>query len=104
MTTTVVRYQAHPERADENEALIRDVLDQLTSRRPDGLRYSVYRLADSTFVHIVETDDGVDDTALTSLPAFALFTGDIDRRVTDAPQAQPAARIGSYDGRRSVNA
>lgn len=101
MNTTVVRYQARPERADENEALVRAVIDELSSRRPDGVRYRVYRLADNTFVHIVETDDGTADTALTSLPAFARFAATINERVTGAPDAQPAARIGRYGERRS---
>ena len=104
MTTTVVRYHARPERADENEALIRHVFDELTSRRPEGVRYTVYRLADDTFVHIVEVVDGGDDTGLTSLPAFNRFTADINERVTGAPHAQPAAKLGSYHERRSADA
>lgn len=96
MTTTVVRYHARPERADENEALVRDVLDELTGRRPDGLRYHAYRLADDSFVHIIETDDGTDDTTLTSLPAFGRFATTITERVTGGPHAQPATKIGSF--------
>lgn len=96
MTTTVVRYQTRSERADDNEALIRDVVDALTGQQPDGLRYTVYRLADDTSVHIVETDEGSDDTALTGLAAFERFTGTIRERLAGGPVAQLAVRIGSY--------
>ena len=38
MTFTVVRYQTKPERADENEALVKDVFAELQAANPDGLR------------------------------------------------------------------
>jgi hypothetical protein len=36
MKTTVVRYQAKPEMADENQRLVEAVFDELAEREPEG--------------------------------------------------------------------
>ena len=46
MKATVVRYQAKPERADENQALVEKVFADLEARQPDGFTYKVFRLED----------------------------------------------------------
>ena len=61
MTTTVVRYQAKPERADENQQLIEAVFADLEARQPDGFTYKVFRLDDGvSFIHVVIEHDDVD--------------------------------------------
>jgi hypothetical protein len=42
----VIRYRTKPERAEENEHLIRDVFAELAEENPEGLRYAAFRLAD----------------------------------------------------------
>jgi hypothetical protein len=37
--TKVIRYKTHPEIADENECLIRDVFTELAEQQPPGLHY-----------------------------------------------------------------
>jgi len=44
MSSTVVRYQAKPDRADENQKLIEAVFADLDARRPKGFTYKVFRL------------------------------------------------------------
>ena len=39
MKATVVRYQAKPERADENQTLVEKVFADLEARQPDGFTY-----------------------------------------------------------------
>ena len=54
MKSIVVRYQAKPERADENQKLIEAVFAELDERQPEGFTYKVYRLEDGvSFVHVV---------------------------------------------------
>ncbi len=50
----VVRYQTKPDRADENQALIEKVFEDLEARQPEGFTYKVFRLEDGvSFVHVV---------------------------------------------------
>ena len=59
MKRTLIRYKAKPDRADENEALIRNVFKELHEKAPEGgTRYAVLRLADGSFVHIVHSEEG----------------------------------------------
>jgi hypothetical protein len=54
MKATVVRYQAKPERADENQTLVEKVFADLEARQPDGFTYKVFRLEDGvSFIHVV---------------------------------------------------
>jgi hypothetical protein len=46
MTTTVLRYQAKPERAEENQQLIEAVFAELDKGELDGFTYKVFRLED----------------------------------------------------------
>ena len=58
MKATVVRYQAKPERADENQRLIEAVFAELDEREPDGFTYEVFRLEDGvSFVDVVIEHD-----------------------------------------------
>jgi hypothetical protein len=53
MTTTVLRYQAKPERAEENQQLIEAVFAELDKGELDGFTYKVFRLEDGvSFIHV----------------------------------------------------
>ncbi len=74
MKATVVRYQAKPERADENQKLIEAVFADLEEREPKGFTYRVFRLEDGvSFVHVV-IEHGIDNPdTLQAVPAFQAF-------------------------------
>jgi len=56
MKSTVVRYQAKPDRAEENQRLVEAVFADLEERKPEGFTYKVFRLEDGvSFVHIATT-------------------------------------------------
>ena len=93
MPTTVVRYTAKPDRADENAALIEKVMAELAETRPAGLSYKVFRAEDNTFVHVAEFTA---PNPLLASPAFQAFTADIASRVEAPPVALPATLVGSY--------
>ena len=59
MRRVMVRYEVKPERAAENEELVRAVYEELARTAPEGLRYATFRLDDGvSFVHLAETEDG----------------------------------------------
>ena len=94
MKRTVIRYRARPERAEENERLIAAVLEELEAQAPGGVRYMALRLADDTFVHIVETEE--DPSPLPQLGAFRAFQAGIAERCLEPPRALEATVVGAY--------
>ena len=98
MTATVVRYQAKPDRADENQQLIEAVFADLDARQPDGFTYKVFRLEDGvSFVHVVIEHDDVDDPdSLQDVPAFQAFVKNIAERCDVPPLAMGATVVGGY--------
>jgi hypothetical protein len=93
--TKVIRYRAKPERADENERLIRDVFAELAVSQPAGLRYATFRLADGvSFIHVAVLDGDVNP--LVDSPAFGTFQSNIGDRLVDGPDASDATVVSSY--------
>lgn len=97
MNATVVRYQAKPDRADENQKLIEAVFADLEGREPKGFTYKVFRLEDGvSFMHVV-IEHGIDDPdKLQDVPAFQAFVADIADRCDVAPVASRATVVGGY--------
>jgi hypothetical protein len=97
MSTTVVRYQAKPERADENQRLIEAVFAELDELQPEGFTYKVFRLEDGvSFVHVV-IEHGIDNPdSLQAVPAFQAFVADIAERCDVPPLAMGATVVGGY--------
>ena len=98
MNAIVVRYQAKPERADENQKLIEAVFTDLQERQPRGFTYKAFRLDDGvSFVHVViEHEDVADPDSLQDVPAFQAFVADIGDRCDVAPVASGATVVGGY--------
>jgi hypothetical protein len=97
MKTTVVRYQAKPERADENQKLIEAVFDDLNEREPDGFTYKVFRLDDGvSFIHVVIEHDVDNPDSLQEVPAFQAFVADIADRCAVPPLPMGATIVGGY--------
>jgi hypothetical protein len=97
MKTTVVRYQAIPERADENQQLIEALFAELDDRQPNGFTYKVFRLDDGvSFIHVVIEQDIDEPDSLQEVPAFQAFVADIADRCDVPPVATGATIVGSY--------
>ena len=73
MQSQVISYQAKPEATQRNIELIQAVFRDLSAAAPDTVRYAVLRAEDGTFFHIVSHENPDDNSAITSLPAFAAF-------------------------------
>jgi hypothetical protein len=96
MKRRMIRYTTKPDRADENERLIREVFQELRSKSPEGVRYLAVRLENGGFVHFVESEAADGASAITELPAFRAFQKNIAERCQDSPQANEATIIGNY--------
>ncbi len=97
MKTTVVSYQAKPERAAENHQLIEAVFAELDEREPEGFTYKVFRLEDGvSFVHVVIEHDVDEPDSLQEVPAFQAFVADIADRCDVPPEATGATIVGGY--------
>jgi hypothetical protein len=94
MRRILVRYKSKPERADENERMIRAVFAELAAKSPEGTRYLVLRLGDGTFVHFVESEEGA--APLPALEAFKAFQSGIKERCAEPPQSSEATIVGNY--------
>ena len=97
MKSTVVRYRAKPERADENQKLIEAVFADLEQRQPDGFTYKVFRLEDGvSFVHVAIEHDVENPASLAEVPAFQAFVAKIAERCDVPPVAMGATVVGGY--------
>jgi hypothetical protein len=97
MKAVVVRYQAKPERADENQKLIEAVFADLEVRQPDGFTYQVFRLEDGvSFVHVVIEHDVEPRDSLQDVPAFQAFVAEVPDRCAVAPVAMGGTVVGAY--------
>jgi hypothetical protein len=97
MRRVMVRYTVRPDQAEANEALVREVYDELDRTRPEGLRYATFRLDDGvSFVHVasVETEDG--HNPLSGVQAFQRFTETIGERSDERPVTVVLHEVGSY--------
>jgi hypothetical protein len=97
MKTVVVRYQAKPERADENQKLVEAVFAELNDSEPVGFTYKVFRLDDGvSFIHVVIEHDVDDPASLQDFPAFQAFVADIADRCEIPPVAMGATIVGGF--------
>jgi hypothetical protein len=97
MKATVVRYQAKPDRADENQGLIEAVFAELDDRQPEGFTYKVFRLEDGvSFIHVVIEHDVENPDSLQEVPAFQTFVAGVVERCDVPPFATGATIVGGY--------
>jgi hypothetical protein len=95
MKRVMVQYTVKPDRAAENEELVREVYDELLRTRPDRLRYATFRLPDGVrFIHLAETEDGHDPLA--TVGAFQRIREGIADRCEEAPIVAELRVIGSF--------
>jgi hypothetical protein len=97
MRHVMVRYKVKPERAAENEELVRAVYDELHRTEPAGLRYATFQLDDGvSFVHLASTEDG--QNPLPQVEAFQRFQENIRDRCDEVPVVAQLREIGSFRG------
>ena len=96
----VVRYRTRPDAADDNERLIKAVFEELAAVRPGGIRYSTFRVDETTFVHTAVFDS--DANPLEDLSAFRAFTSGLPGRCAEPPAPTAGRLVGTYPQEASV--
>ena len=97
MKHVIVRYKVKPERAAENEELVRAVYAELHETTPTALRYATFQLDDGvSFVHISATDTEDGRSPLSEVEAFRRFQENIGDRCEELPVVTSVREIGSY--------
>src|SRR6266571_1406371 len=97
MKQVIVRYKVKPERAAENEELVRAVYAELHETRPAGLRYATFQADDSvSFVHLTVHDTENGQSPLSQVHAFKCFQENIDDRCEEGPVVAELREISSY--------
>jgi len=96
MGSSMIRYKVRPDRADENESLVKAVYEQLARERPEGLHYATFKLPDGvSFMHVVFESDQP-GRILNEVAAFKAFVTDIESRCDEPPVATELTVVGSY--------
>ena len=100
MASSMVRYKLHPDRAAENEELVKAVYEQLNREHPDGLQYATFKLPDGvSFMHLVFESDQP-GRILGEVAAFKAFSAEVASRCEEPPVATELTVVGSYNMRR----
>lgn len=97
MTITLVRYTVHPEHAERNAALVRDVYAELHADPPAGLRYATFRSEDGLgFVHLAVLDAEDGPGPLPGVAAFRRFQEGIAERCSQPPQVTRLQTVAEF--------
>jgi hypothetical protein len=97
MSKVMVRYEVKPERARENERLIRAVYAELDQTIPAGLHYATFKLDDGvSFVHLASNESEDGQSPLRGVKAFREFQKDVAERCAEPPLATELHEIGSF--------
>jgi catechol 2,3-dioxygenase-like lactoylglutathione lyase family enzyme len=93
----VLRYQAKPVRAEENQQLIEAVFAELDEGKLEGFTYKVFRLEDGvSFIHVWIEHDVADPDSLRVVSAFQAFMADLADRCDVPPVVTEATLVGGY--------
>jgi hypothetical protein len=96
MSVVMVRQKVKDGSVEEAEAAARDLFATLDRVRPEGLRYASTRVVDSsTFVALVELDEGLEDPRL-AIPEYLRFLEQLKGLVDGPPVIEHLDVVGSY--------
>jgi hypothetical protein len=97
MSKVMVRYTVKPEKAQENERLIRAVYEELERTAPADLRYATFKLEDGvSFVHVASNENEDGPSPLRDVKAFQEFLKDVAERCAEKPLTTELHEIGSF--------
>jgi hypothetical protein len=93
----MVRYKVKPGEQETNEALIRNVYEELRQTTPAGFHYATFVLDDGvSFVHLASRESAGGSSPLPELTAFRAFVENIAERCDEPPVQSPLREVGSY--------
>jgi hypothetical protein len=95
MRRFIIQYRVKPGHAEENEAAVRAVFDELKNAAPQGTRYTCLKMDDGlSFAHVVELPDGANPIG--ALEAFKRFSAGVRDRVDAPPVQRDFSVVGAY--------
>jgi len=95
----MIRYKVRPDAVARNLELVRAVHDELAARRPAGVRYASYQLADEvSFVDMVWTESG--PGPLMQLASWEPFRATLADRCDEPPSLVEVTELGAYGNAR----
>ena len=96
MGKVMVSYKVKPEAAAQNEALVKQVYEEIHRIAPANLHYATFVGEDGLrFVHI-SSSEGDGPSPMTELASFRAFQADIAERCDEPPVRTQLREIGSY--------
>lgn len=97
MSVVMVRQKVKEGSLEAAEAGVRELFATLDRVRPEGLRYASTRVVDSsTFVILVELDDGIEDPR-PAVPGYLGFQEELKGWVDGPPEIERLDVIGTYE-------
>lgn len=92
----MLRTKVKPDSAVEAEAGVKALFAALEEEKPQGIRYSSYRMSDGvTYVVLLEVQDGVDNP-LPGIAAFRDFQSSLGGWLAEPPAPEQLTAIGDY--------
>ena len=95
MALQIVRAGIKPGHAADLEAAAAKVFTALSELQPHGLRYVSLRVADDSYLILLEVADGTENP-LPSMPAFQEFQAGLRGWLSGVPVIESASVVGSY--------
>ncbi|MFI6486685.1 hypothetical protein [Streptomyces sp. NPDC050564] len=96
MTVLMVRSAVKPEFVGELEAALKKMFTAIDSARPEGVRYTSYRLPDGvTYVALLELADGIENP-LPAIAEFREFQAGLKDWLAGPPSAERFEVRGAY--------
>jgi quinol monooxygenase YgiN len=95
MTVQIVRATTKPGHAADLEAAAAKVFAALGELQPGGLRYASLRVAEDSYLILLEVEDGAENP-LPSMAAFQEFQAGLRGWLSGAPVIESASVVGSY--------
>jgi len=96
MSVMMLRTTVKPESAADAEAGVKTLFAALAEAKPEGIRYTSYRLADGlTYVVLLEIEEGIDNP-LPKVAAFREFQENLKGWLAGPPAPDQLVTIGDY--------
>lgn len=97
MTIVMMRANATPEHADKVGTAAESMFAAIENERPQGIRYSAYRVGDTdTFVILLELQDGTENPLL-GITAVRTFQEDLQGGwLAEPPMMEQLTLVGEY--------
>jgi len=95
MALQIMRAGVKPGHAADVEAAAVKVFAALHELQPDGLRYASLRVADDSYLILLEVADGTENP-LPTIPAFQEFQAGLPGWLSGPPVIETASVVGGY--------